>query len=161
MEGIARSRAGAWLAINVANPLDRRLLRLTKGRISSFAGQQVGLLETVGCRSGERRATPLLYLRDGERVVLVASKGGNPHHPGWYHNLRADPEVGFMGRDGKRRRYRAQVATGEEREVLWRRVNDLYAGYDDYAERTGGRTIPVVVLEPLEGPAGAAGPPPA
>jgi deazaflavin-dependent oxidoreductase (nitroreductase family) len=149
MEDVVKSRPGTWFAINIANPIDRRLLRWTGGRIGTFIGQPVGLLETTGARSGAPRTTPLLYLRDGERVVLVASKGGAPRHPAWYHNLRANPEVAFTCRDGQRRRYRARPAAGEEREALWGRCNDLYAGYDEYALRTGGRVIPVVVLEPV------------
>ena len=77
----ARSRAGAWYFINVAMRVDRVLLPLSGGRASVSLGQQVGLLETVGAKSGERRRTPLLYLRDGNHVVLIASKGGNTKHP--------------------------------------------------------------------------------
>jgi F420H(2)-dependent quinone reductase len=149
MENVVRSRPGTWFAINVANPIDRRLLRWTRGRVGTYMGQPVGLLETTGARSGEPRTTPLLYLRDGERVILIASKGGAPRHPAWYHNATANHEVVFMCRDGERRPYRVRTATGEEREALWGRCNDLYAGYDDYALRAGGRVIPVVVLEPV------------
>jgi deazaflavin-dependent oxidoreductase (nitroreductase family) len=149
MENVVRSRPGTWFAINVANPIDSRLLRWTRGRVGTYMGQPVGLLETTGARSGEPRTTPLLYLQDGERVVLVASKGGAPRHPAWYYNAMANREVVFMCRDGERRRYRVRTAAGEEREALWGRCNDLYAGYDDYALRTGGRVIPVVVLEPV------------
>jgi deazaflavin-dependent oxidoreductase (nitroreductase family) len=148
MEAFARTRVGAWIAINIANPIDRRLLARTNGRSGLFLGQPIGLLETVGARSGERRQTPLLYLDDGERVVLVASKGGNPRHPAWYHNLKANPRVGFMRRGGHRGTYLAREAEGEERERLWARLNDLYNGYETYQGRTGGRRIPVVVLEP-------------
>jgi F420H(2)-dependent quinone reductase len=149
MEKVVKSRLGTWFAINVANPIDRRLLRWSGGRIGTFIGQPVGLLETTGARSGAQRTTPLLYLRDGERVVLVASKGGAPRHPAWYHNAMANPEVAFTCRDGQRVRYLARTAAGDEREALWGRCNDLYAGYDEYALRTGGRVIPVVVLEPV------------
>jgi deazaflavin-dependent oxidoreductase (nitroreductase family) len=149
-ERFARTRFGAWFAINVANPIDRRLLRLTRGRVGVFLGAPVGLLTTVGARSGRERATPLVYLDDGERVVLVASKGGAARHPAWYHNLSATPEVGFLRRGGHRARYRAREAEGAEREELWTRVNDLYAGYADYQTRTGGRRIPVIVLDPAD-----------
>jgi deazaflavin-dependent oxidoreductase (nitroreductase family) len=156
MERIARSRPGGWFAVNIASPIDRRLLRISKGRAAIFVGQQVGLLGTVGARSGEARTTPLLYLRDGDRIVLVASKAGDPRHPSWYHNLCAHPAVSFSCRDGVDRRYVARDAVGEERERLWALVNDLYAGYEDYALRTGGRVIPVVVLEPSGTAAAAA-----
>ncbi len=148
MEAFVKTKAGGWLAVNVANPIDRRLLRLTGGRIGTFIGQPVGLLGTVGAKSGQPRETPLLYLDDGERVILVASKAGAARHPAWLHNLRANPRVSFLRRGGGQGDYVAREAEGAERDELWARVNDLYAGYDTYQERTGGRTIPVVVLDP-------------
>lgn len=147
MEGFARSRFGGWFAVTIANPIDRRLLRWSNGRLSLFAGQPVGLLETTGARSGQQRRTPLLFLADGERVVIVASNAGSTRHPAWFHNVRANPEVGFLAR-GHAGRYRARIAEGDEREALWSRVCDLYAGYGDYQLRAGDRTIPLVVLEP-------------
>jgi deazaflavin-dependent oxidoreductase (nitroreductase family) len=148
LESLARSKPGGWFAVNVASPIDRRLLRWTGGRVGLFLGQPVGLLETVGARSGQPRTTPLLYCEDSGRIVLIASKAGAERHPAWYHNLRANPEVGFSGRDGRRVRYRAREAEGVERDGLWAQANDLYAGYEDYQQRTGGRRIPVIVLEP-------------
>jgi F420H(2)-dependent quinone reductase len=148
METIVKSRPGGWFAVNVGNPVDQRLLRWTNGRVGLFPGQPVGLLETVGAKSGQPRTTPLLYLQDGEQVVLVASKAGAARHPAWFHNLRARPDVFFTARKAHRRPYRAREAEGPERERLWARVNDLYAGYETYQGRSGGRRIPVVVLEP-------------
>jgi F420H(2)-dependent quinone reductase len=147
-DSLAQTRAGGWLALNVANPIDKHLLRWTSGRVGMFPGRPVGLLETVGAKSGEPRTTPLLYLDDGERIVLVASKAGAERHPSWYHNLRANPDVHFTPRRGHRTEYRARIADDAERERLWERVNDLYSGYDIYQGRAGGRRIPVVVLEP-------------
>jgi deazaflavin-dependent oxidoreductase (nitroreductase family) len=146
-ETVARTKPGGWLAINVANPIDRRLLRWTSGRVGLFLGQPVGLLETVGARSGSPRSTPLLYMEQHGRIVLIASKAGAKRHPAWFHNLSAHPEVGFTGRDGRHGRYRAREAEGTERDDLWAQANDLYAGYEDYRQRAGGRRIPVVVLE--------------
>jgi len=149
-ENFAKSRAGGWYFINIANRVDRLLLPLTRGRMS-LSGQivPIGLLKVIGAKSGKERHTPLTYLPDGERVVLTASKGGSPKHPAWYHNLRANPEVRFLAR-GKEGTYRARVAEGEERARLWAEVNDLYAGYETYQGRTGGRRIPIVVLEPAD-----------
>jgi deazaflavin-dependent oxidoreductase (nitroreductase family) len=147
-EAFARTKAGGWFAINIANPIDRRLLRWTGGRLGLFVGQPVGLLETRGARSGRARSTPLLYRQEEERIVVIASKAGAVRHPAWYHNLRSHPEVGFTDRRGNRRRYRAREAEGAERDVLWAQANDLYAGYDDYQRRAGGRRIPVIVLDP-------------
>ena len=148
MESFAQTRVGGWLAVNVGNPIDRRLLPLTKGRFGIFLGAPVGLLGTVGAKSGQKRETPLLYLDDGDRVVLVASKAGAAKHPAWFHNLRAHPRVTFLRRGGHRGTYVAREAEGAERDELWERVNDLYSGYETYQGRTGGRRIPVVVLDP-------------
>lgn len=73
---------------------------------------------------------------------------GATRHPAWFHNLVARPEVEFMPRKGTRAAYVARVTEGPERERLWAAANDLYAGYDDYQGRAGGREIPVVVLDP-------------
>jgi deazaflavin-dependent oxidoreductase (nitroreductase family) len=155
LEDIARSRPGGWIAVNVANPIDQRLLEWTNGKVGMYPGQSVGLLYAVGAKSGEPRMTPLLYLREGDRIVLVASKAGAAKHPAWYHNVRATPEVSFLPRGGPKGAYVAREADGAEREELWEKVNDLYIGYDDYQERTGGRVIPVIVLDPATGTEGA------
>jgi F420H(2)-dependent quinone reductase len=152
LEPLAKSRAGGWFFINVANPIDKRLLPLTRGRFSVAAiGSRVpvGMLTTTGAKSGQERRTPLTYLPDGDNVVLIASKGGSPKHPAWYHNLSANPEVRFLGKKGEHT-YRAHDAKGRERDRLWAEVNDLYAGYETYQGRTGGREIPIVVLEPRD-----------
>lgn len=146
-ERFVRSRAGGWFYVNVAMRIDRVLLPLTGGRVSISVGQRVGLLETVGARSGQRRRTPLLYVTDGERVVLIASRAGAGRHPAWLHNLRAQRQVSFLA-PGRGGRYLAREAEGEERTRLWAEAVDYYAGYVDYQERAGGRRIPVVVLEP-------------
>ena len=104
------------------------------------------LLDHVGAKSGKKRTTPLAYLEDGRDVVIVASKGGHPRNPAWFHNLVANPDTTIQV-GSKRRPVHARVAQGEERERLWERVVDLYGGYRDYQRRTD-RQIPLVVLEP-------------
>ncbi len=148
-ERFAQTHVGGWFAVNVANPIDRRLLKVGRGKLGLFLGQPVGLLGTTGARSGQPRETPLLYVDDGARVIVVASNVGKPHHPAWFHNLRAHPEVTFLRRGGHQGSYLARVAEGSERAELWKRVNDLYAGYETYQHRTDGREIPVVVLDPV------------
>jgi F420H(2)-dependent quinone reductase len=107
------------------------------------------LLEHVGAKSGTKRTSPLVYGRDGDDVILVASRGGNPKNPGWYHNLRANPDTTVqIGRD--RIPVHAREATDEERDRLWRLMVGVYAGYDDYRKRTD-RKIPLIVLEPRDG----------
>ncbi|HEU5215180.1 MAG TPA: nitroreductase family deazaflavin-dependent oxidoreductase [Gaiellaceae bacterium] len=103
------------------------------------------ILFTTGRMTGEQRANPLIFGRDGDDVVLVASKGGAPKDPGWYRNLRANPEAEIQVM-GDRWRVRARVAEGEERVRLWRQMARIWPHYDEYATRTD-REIPVVVLE--------------
>jgi deazaflavin-dependent oxidoreductase (nitroreductase family) len=148
VEKVASTRAGGWYFLNVANPVDKRLVPLTRGWVSLAPGQPVLVLETVGAKSGQVRRTPLLYVADGDDIVLVASKAGAPKHPGWYHNLRANPEAKLY----VRRRsggYRARIAEGEEYERLWPKVSDAYGGYEVYKQRAGARKIPLVVLTPV------------
>jgi deazaflavin-dependent oxidoreductase (nitroreductase family) len=145
-ENFARSKVGGWYYVNIAMRVDRVLLPLTGGRISASPGQPVCLLETVGAKSGEIRKTPLLFIPDGDRMVLIGSKAGAPKHPGWVHNMRANPRVKVLApkRSGE---YVAREAEGEERKRLWDEAVDFYAGYATYQERAGKRRIPVVVLE--------------
>jgi F420H(2)-dependent quinone reductase len=104
------------------------------------------LLDHVGAKSGTLRTSPLLYVPDGENVVLVASKGGFPKHPAWFHNLRANPET-YVRVGAERRRVRARTATVGERPRLWDAAVAVWPGYEDYRRRTD-REIPLVVLEP-------------
>jgi deazaflavin-dependent oxidoreductase (nitroreductase family) len=105
------------------------------------------LLDHVGAKSGTRRTSPLLYIPDGENLVIIASKGGFPKHPAWFHNLNANPDTTVqVGRE--RRPVHARVATTEERERLWPTVVSEYRSYADYQARSKGREIPLVILEP-------------
>ena len=138
----AVSRANVWL------------YRRTNGRIggtwrvgSAFPrGIPMCLLTTRGRKSGEPRTAPLLYLRDGERVVLVASQGGLPKDPQWYRNLRHDPDV-IVRTGAAEQRMRARTADGEERDRLWARLVAHYRDFASYQSWTD-RSIPVVVCEP-------------
>jgi len=104
------------------------------------------LLDNVGAKSGIRRTTPLVYFKDGQNLVIVASKGGNPRHPAWFHNLRANPETTVQV-GTERRAVHARVAEPEEHDRLWPKAVATYGGYRGYQERTD-RRIPLVVLEP-------------
>jgi deazaflavin-dependent oxidoreductase (nitroreductase family) len=147
-ERFAQSKPGSWFYINVAMRVDRVLLPLSRGRFSISVGQQVGMLETVGAKSGELRKTPLLFIRDANHVILIASMGGAPRHPSWLHNIRANPRVKFVGPGGTTGDYVAREADGDERARLWDEAVDYYAGYATYKVRAGKREIPIVVLEP-------------
>jgi F420H(2)-dependent quinone reductase len=134
------------------------LNRVVKGHVLAYraTGGRVGhripglpqilLLDHVGARSGTKRTSPLVYAIDGENVVLVASKGGHPKHPAWFHNLMANPDTTIQV-GSEHRQVRAHLATPAERKRLWPVATAVYADFDTYQERTG-REIPVVVLEP-------------
>ena len=145
---LAASRAGSWYFLNVANPIDRWLVPATNGRLSSAPGQQVCVVETVGAKSGQVRRIPLQYATDGDDLVLIASAGGAPKHPAWFHNLKANPEVRVWANKGRSGDYVAHVATGEERARKWRRAVEIYPGYETYQVRAGAREIPVIALTP-------------
>jgi deazaflavin-dependent oxidoreductase (nitroreductase family) len=150
LQAAARTRFGGWLFINVFPAIDRWLIPRTGGRLKVALGQPILLLHTRGARSGEPRSTPLLYTPLQQGFIVVASKAGAAHHPAWYHNLRAYPDEVSVELDGRRVPVRSRVVEEEpERSELWWRVNDNYNGYQTYAERAGGRVIPLVVLEPV------------
>ncbi|HEU5301324.1 MAG TPA: nitroreductase family deazaflavin-dependent oxidoreductase [Acidimicrobiia bacterium] len=128
--------------------LHQFLYERTDGRIgASLGGRPMLLLRTVGRKTGEPRTSALLYVPDGDDRVVIASKGGAPNHPGWYHNLVAQPDVEIqVGRE--RIPVRARVAEGDERTRLWAKADEVNKGqYAAYQSRTE-RTIPVVVLSP-------------
>jgi deazaflavin-dependent oxidoreductase (nitroreductase family) len=109
-------------------------------------GPPMLLLDHVGAKSGTQRTSPLVYVKDGTDYVIVASKGGHPKHPAWYHNLRANPDTTIQV-GSRKKAVRARVATAEEHKRLWPKAVDVYGGYRGYQERTD-RKIPLVILEP-------------
>jgi F420H(2)-dependent quinone reductase len=129
--------------------IDRWLIPRTRGRLKVALGQPILLLHTRGARSGEPRTTPLLYTPLERGFIVVASKAGDAHHPAWYHNLRAYPDAVLVELEGHTVAVHPRFVEEPERGELWRRVNDNYNGYETYAGRTGGRIIPLVVLEPI------------
>jgi F420H(2)-dependent quinone reductase len=135
------------LPFRILGGLHRRVYRLTGGTIGGrIANMPVLLLTTIGRKSGRPRTQPLTYTRTTDGYAVIASKGGAAQHPFWYLNLRANPVAQVtIGRD--RQKVRAREAEGEERELLWRQLADVYSGYDNYAQKTS-RRIPVIVLEP-------------
>ena len=106
------------------------------------------LLTTQGRKTMKPRPLPLIYGEAGEGFAVVASKGGLPTHPFWFLNLQANPECEICV-GARNLRARARVASGSEREALWREMAQIYPPYDAYQKNAGERTIPVVVLEPL------------
>ena len=123
-------------------------LRAHGGHASSgpFVGRQVLILTTTGAKTGAPRETPLAYSTDGDRIVIVASKGGAPTHPAWYHNLVANPAV-TVEVDGDRFVATATVVTGDERARLYDSHAETHPSFAEYPSKTGGRVIPVIVLQ--------------
>jgi deazaflavin-dependent oxidoreductase (nitroreductase family) len=123
------------------------LYRRSGGKIGgSMRGAPVLLLTTTGRRSGRPWTVPLLYQTEGDQWVIIASNGGRPRHPAWWLNLQSQPNASV---EVGRATYpvTAVETTGEQREQLWRRMADMYKGYDGYVRKTS-RTIPVILLQP-------------
>ncbi len=132
-------------AMSVANTF---VYKLSGGRVGGrfTHGAPVCLVTTTGRKTGKPRVAPLIYLADGDDVVLVASKGGMSHSPAWYHNLAANPEAEVQIRSDVRK-MRARRASDEEKAKLWPKLLEVYPDYDDYQARTE-RNIPVMILSP-------------
>ncbi len=129
------SRGNAWL------------YKISGGkRGTTFRKAPVALLTTTGRKTGQPRVSPLLYMRDGDRVILVASRGGTDKNPMWYLNLKADPKVTVQIND-QTLALTAREATNEERATLWPRLVEMYPDFEDYQSWTD-RRIPIVVCEP-------------
>ena len=120
--------------------------RANGGKVSGmFGGMDLLLLTTTGAKSGKVSTIPVAFTKDGDNFVVVASKGGAPNNPDWYHNLVAHPEVMIeVGTD--KVPVRASETKGEERERLFEQHADRYPGFNDYKAKTT-RTIPVFILE--------------
>ena len=124
-----------------------RVYRETEGgRGYHWRGTTILLLTTVGRKSGEERTTPLIHRRDGDRYVIVASKGGAADHPAWFKNLAEHPGRIEIQVKADRFAVDASVADGSERERLWKMMTEVWPDYDEYQAGTE-REIPVVVLE--------------
>lgn len=129
--------------------IHKTLYRLTRGVIGRrLVDNDMLLLTTEGHVTGAAHTVPLLYLSDGESLVVIASYGGRPRHPAWYRNLVLNPTVEVQV-NGSRRRMVARTAASEERKSWWPRIEAAYAGYEAYQSRTN-REIPVVFLEPID-----------
>lgn len=128
---------------------DTLLLSLTGGKhtFTHLVGLPIIQLTTKGAKTGQLRTTPLVSLPDGEKIALVASYFGGKRNPGWYHNLKANPECEVRF-NGKIQTYIARETFDEEREKYFQQAVSYYAGYGKYRERASHRHIPVMVLEP-------------
>jgi deazaflavin-dependent oxidoreductase (nitroreductase family) len=127
------------------------LYRRSKGRLGThlpgLPEARVLLLDHTGAKSAIRRTSPVMYHRDGDVFVVVASKAGQPTNPAWFHNLRANPDTTIQV-GAEVRNVHARVATDDERARLWPEFVSFFPGYEFYERNAVGRTIPVVILEP-------------
>ena len=148
---LAGHRLVSPLLARVMHRIDGPVMALTRGRTNVTAmlsGLPIVELTTVGARSGVRRTSPIIGVPDGDRLVLIASNYGQLRHPGWYHNLKANPLCEVMFR-GERLTMSAYEADGDERSRLWDLDLSVYPARQQYLDRAGGRRIPVMVLQPV------------
>jgi deazaflavin-dependent oxidoreductase (nitroreductase family) len=123
--------------------------RANHGKVGGmFVGAPLLLLTTTGAKTGATRVNPLMYLPDGDRLVIFASKGGAPTHPDWFHNVKANPSVTVEVGDETYRAVATEV-TGDERDGLFARQSELYPQFAEY-QADNPRLIPVVVLERID-----------
>ena len=142
-----RTRAFAWVGSRLLPPLDRPFRGRRRSPTSFGSGFPLCYLTTVGRRSGEPRTVALLYVADGDRVVVIGSNFGSRHDPAWALNLLASSEA-TVTIDGVERTMRSRLVTTEERERYWAQALRFWPGYEGYRKRAG-REIRVFVLEPV------------
>jgi deazaflavin-dependent oxidoreductase (nitroreductase family) len=126
------------------------------GHVPGWPDARIVLVDHTGAKSGIKRTSPLMYHEDGEAIAVAASKAGQPTHPAWFHNLKANSDttiqIGSMIRE-----VRARVATDEERDRLWPKFVAFYPGYDFFQRNAKGRQIPIVIFDPRVAGASTAG----
>lgn len=142
-----KTRLGTVIIGPISPPLDRFIFKITKKK-HSFASILTGLplifLHCTGAKSGKKYKIPLIGIPDGDDIIIIVSNWGKSHYPGWYHNIKANPEVEVSYGDTTKQ-YIATETDGEEREIYWILANDIYGGYEGYARRAN-RPIPVIKL---------------
>lgn len=143
----------AWFYSHTLHHIDRFIFRLTRGRhtfANLIAGLPVVMLTTLGAKSGERHTQPVAGLPDGERMAVIGSNFGQRHHPGWYHNLRANPRAS-INVGGVTKDVVAYEAKGAERERLWQLGLEVHPAWAHYERRVSRyRHIPIMVLTPVK-----------
>jgi deazaflavin-dependent oxidoreductase (nitroreductase family) len=147
----AGSGPGAWLFARCLHRIDRPVYRLTRGRYtfaSLLSGIPVVMLTTTGARSGRPRTVPVLGLPTADGLAVIASNFGQRRQPGWYHNLRANPE-GSVTVDDHIRAFRALEVEDDRRRRIWEEGLRVYPGWSQYERRASNRRIAVFVLEPI------------
>ena len=152
MDSFARTRVGGWLFLRLVSPLDQLLIPRTNGVLNSCVGtdfyHNLVLLRCVGAKSGKLRDVAVLATPFGNQFVLTASAAGHEKNPGWYHNLKANPECTLLVRGKGEIPFVAQEAEGDERERAWAAANDLYSDLIAAYQSRVKRQIPVLILTP-------------
>lgn len=145
---ISASRPGSWLFARSLHHIDKAVLAVSRGRLTSagpLAGIPVLTVTSTGARTGALRTMPLLGVPYGDDIAILGTHFGQPSMPGWYYNLRANPTAEVSYRDTSLTA-RAREASEEERPVIWDLARKIYAGYEAYGRRITGRKIPIMVL---------------
>ena len=139
----------SWLLARILHHADTLMLCLSDGKLSfaQFSGLPIIELTTTGAKSGKKRTLPLTGLPDGDRYALIASNFGQAHYPGWYYNLKANPEC-LVTKDGRTGVYIAREADEQEYIYYFDMAISYYVGYEAYKKRAANRKIPVMILEP-------------
>src|SRR4051794_22743331 len=153
MRRFASSGIGSWLFAKTAHHIDRPVFKLSKGKRtfgSMVTGLPIVMVTTKGAKTGKLRTVPVLGLPTDGGIAVIASNFGQHNNPGWYYNLRANPEGNYsiVGEDGSVR-CRAVEATGERRQAIWETGLRVYPGWTQYEKRASHRAIVVFVLEPV------------
>lgn len=127
------------------------IYRITRGKLGGnlpgWPRPRVALIDHIGAKTGIKRTSPLMYHEHGVAIVVAGTKGGQPSHPAWFHNLMANPDT-IIQIGSEVREVRARLATDEERDQLWKKMVAVFPGYDFYERNAKGRKIPVVILDP-------------
>jgi deazaflavin-dependent oxidoreductase (nitroreductase family) len=148
MQRVAATRPGAWFFAKTLDRVDTALLRLSNGQVTlpgALAGLPVLTVTTTGARTGQRRTAPLVGVPAGDDIAVIGTSFGQPRTPGWYHNMRANPQVEVTYRNRTVRAV-AREAGDEERQAIWDRASTIYAGYQAYASRIKNRDIHIMIL---------------
>lgn len=146
IEGLNSAKVGT--AIKWMSKANTWLFKKSGGRLGNkfLRGAEVGILTTIGRKSGEARDSPLLFLQEGRRIVLVASQGGRATNPMWYLNLRANPQITFQTKK-ETLELVARDATDAERDEYWPKLDAMYPDFQNYRSYTD-RKIPIVICDP-------------
>jgi deazaflavin-dependent oxidoreductase (nitroreductase family) len=152
IRSFASSGPGSWVFARVAHHIDRPVFKWSGGKRtlgSAITGLPLVMLTTTGAKTGKQRTVPVLGLPTEGGIAVIASNFGQHNNPGWYHNLRANPDGRLAVVGGEQRPFHAVEATGERRDRIWEAGLRVYPGWTQYEKRASHRQIVVFVLEPV------------